>query len=424
MSCVYVFKGNEYSESEFYDLIDKNKQEFFKSQTLRNNISGLRITDILSDLSKNVFAKNHESFSLLSKEQSPYLNLKSKFAIKQGVEELFESNPELANEIYEALGFPVKIKTKIDTIKTPIEIRRELLEKQERGQISLGGEDIDIISQSRSNPTEENIQKLKDLYNTEIGLLQDSIINQITPQQKQQAQQLYSQYLDTIFPDSKVKYIVYRGSIDNPTNKKSRELGIFFTDDKNAANIYAVKYKDDEFEDSIIQGIVKKFGLNPTIEQIKSEIAFFEKMGATKEQIERDAKKYQEYIQNNKGITEQVILNIENPKNLTVKDWFDNYDDSSSLKENADGLLLKGGKQSDNRIYDAGENQIVVFKPEQIHILGSKQDIENFANFVSYENSSYSKIGSIQQFRDYIMSKNFAAVEEFLVVNNKIDRKC
>ena len=66
----------------------------------------------------------------------------------------------------------------------------------------------------------------------------------------------------------------------------------------------------------------------------------------------------------------------------------------------------------------------VVFEPEQIHILGSKQDIENFANFVSYENSSYSKIGSVQQFRDYIMSKNFAAIEEFLVVNNKIGRKC
>ena len=33
--------------------------------------------------------------------------------------------------------------------------------------------------------------------------------NQITPQQKLEAQQLYSQYLDTIFPDSKVKDIVY-----------------------------------------------------------------------------------------------------------------------------------------------------------------------------------------------------------------------
>lgn len=36
--------------------------------------------------------------------------------------------------------------------------------------------------------------------------------NTITPQQEQQAQQLYSKYLDTIFPDSKIKDIVYHGS--------------------------------------------------------------------------------------------------------------------------------------------------------------------------------------------------------------------
>ena len=188
--------------------------------------------------------------------------------------------------------------------------------------------------------------------------------------------------------ESQVKDIVYRGKTSQQTNQKSNELGIFFTDDKNAANIYAIKYKGDEFDDSIIQGVVNKFGLNPTIEQIKSEIAFFEKMGATKEQIEKDAKEFQKYILNNKGIAEQAIINIKNPKNLTVKDWFDNYDNSSSLKENSDGLLLKGGKQSDNRIYDAGENQIVVFEPEQIHILGSKQDIKGFKDFVTQSSTT------------------------------------
>ena len=234
----------------------------------------------------------------------------------------------------------------------------------------------------------------------------------------------YLQYLSTIFPNSKVKDIVYRGNTGNQTNRKSKELGIFFTDDKNAANIYAVNYKGDEFDDSIIQRIVYKFGLNPTVEQIKSEIAFFKEMGASEEQIEKDAKELQNYILNNKGESKQAILNIRNPKNLTVKDWFDNYENSSKLKTNADGLILKGGKQTDNRIYDAGENQIVVFEPEQIHILSSKKDLEMFRNFINFTKSEYAKYGDIQQFRDYIMSKNFAAIEEFLVVNNKIDRKC
>ena len=63
--------------------------------------------------------------------------------------------------------------------------------------------------------------------------------NQITPEQKQQAQQLYSQYLDTIFPDSKVKDIVYHGTLDKiesfdkskigKNTIKDRPKGFYFT---------------------------------------------------------------------------------------------------------------------------------------------------------------------------------------------------
>ena len=53
-------------------------------------------------------------------------------------------------------------------------------------------------------PTYKGIRynSLEELYNA----------NGVNKQQKQEAQQLYSQYLDTIFPDSKVKDIVYRGT--------------------------------------------------------------------------------------------------------------------------------------------------------------------------------------------------------------------
>jgi len=211
---------------------------------------------------------------------------------------------------------------------------------------------------------------------------------------KQEAQQQYSQYLDTIFPDSKVKGIVYRGNTGIQTNQKSKELGIFFTDDKNAANIYTVKYTEDEFDDGNIRNVIKKHGLNPSIEQIKKEIAYYKDMGASDEQIEREAEKIKKNIENNKGVVQHAVINIKNPKNLTVKDWFDNYENSTSLKENADGLLLKGGKQSNNRTYDVGENQIVVFEPEQIHILGSEQDIKGFKNFVEDQPQKFGKLTS------------------------------
>ena len=73
---------------------------------------------------------------------------------------------------------------------------------------------------------------------------------------------------------------------------------------------------------------------------------------------------------------------------------------------------------------DGSTLEYAVFEPEQIHVLSSKKDLEMFKNFINFTKSEYAKYGDIQQFKDYIMSKNFAAVEEFLVVNNKIDRKC
>jgi len=62
-------------------------------------------------------------------------------------------------------------------------------------------------------------------------LYEKAIANQITPQQKATAQQLYSQYLDTIFPDSKVKDIVYHATFKNFLNNTSKEFSSEFVDD-------------------------------------------------------------------------------------------------------------------------------------------------------------------------------------------------
>ena len=91
-----------------------------------------------------------------------------------------------------------------------------------------------------------------------------------------------------------------------------------------------------------------------------------------------------------------------------------------------DSLYINSDQNLFNKtgIVDYFTVQKVVFEPEQIHILSSKKDLEMFKNFINFTKSEYAKYADIQQFKDYIMSKNFAAVEEFLVVNNKIDRKC
>ena len=59
---------------------------------------------------------------------------------------------------------------------------------------------------------------------------------------KQQAQQLYSQYLDTIFPESKVKDIVYHGTANDIQEFTDSTFnygkGIYFTKDFNYATQY------------------------------------------------------------------------------------------------------------------------------------------------------------------------------------------
>lgn len=144
----------------------------------------------------------------------------------------------------------------------------------------------------------------------------------ITPQQKQQALQLYSQYLDTIFPDSKVKEIVYRGTPENYPIKKgispSLGEGITFTSDKEWARSYTEN------------------GSAPTLHT--------------------------------------VLINIKNPIVLE-----DNIDKLSENKQNA------YIKQRNNKVNDGviSLNEYLVIEPEQIHILGSKKDIEGFKEFVS-----------------------------------------
>ena len=186
--------------------------------------------------------------------------------IKEDIPELFESNPELANAVYEALGFGQKLDNnkklsieELDRIIYNNNLRPELfpdLKSLHNNSARLKGFNIapdkaaiyflkNILIEANRNQSEikTDIENIKDLIEraivsiekadyskaTQLGeqalsKLHDDVsrfiinqikenlitypvaeINQITPQQKQQAQQLYSQYLDTIFPDSKVK---------------------------------------------------------------------------------------------------------------------------------------------------------------------------------------------------------------------------
>ena len=152
----------------------------------------------------------------------------------------------------------------------------------------------------------------------------------------------YSEYLETIFPESLVKDILYHGGtlIENDRGKDSftGELGgkhgLYFTGSKNRARSY----------------------------------------------IKSGNKEYQE-----RADIHPVILNIKNP--LDKKIWskwkfgLDKISDkevSIMHEHNADGMVEKDFLSK----FTNYNTQYVVLNINQIHILGSKQDVESFKNFV------------------------------------------
>jgi len=141
-----------------------------------------------------------------------------------------------------------------------------------------------------------------------------------TPQQ-------YSQYLDTIFPDSKVKDIVYHKT------ESYKDNSLTFDKFKRGEYGYAYYFTTQPknlFNDNVVTG--KYF---PFLLDIKNPLE-----------------------------TTEMNINLKNPHS----------------KEDS-WIIDKGSK---NGWY-------VVFEPEQIHILGSKQDIERFKKFVG--NSGFEQKG-------------------------------
>jgi hypothetical protein len=181
-----------------------------------------------------------------------YLQINTVPYIKSGVSELFESNPELANAVYEALEFKTNSLQAfkdnliniigVDKVKelyagTDVEFNSFTIDdvelgtdkslivtiKTDKGQrtainLRLDG-DYQYLKISEGNKTVKGIYAPLSEKKTAIDFLINEFknlnIQEATPQQKQQAQQLYSQYLDTIFLDSKVKDIVYHGTKDD-----------------------------------------------------------------------------------------------------------------------------------------------------------------------------------------------------------------
>ena len=160
-------------------------------------------------------------------------------------------------------------------------------------------------------------------------------------------QQQYSQYLDTIFPDSKVKDIVYHATIYDFDKFDSNKLGTttgnygfqgkgfyFYKKANNAKTFIDSTLKTNSKVISVVVNSINPF-TNTRLEAEKigyeynSDVAMYTGLG-------------------NKDKTEKFNISLE-------KERFDSVIDGEELN---------------------------VFEPEQIHILSSKKDLEMFKKYV------------------------------------------
>lgn len=194
----------------------------------------------------------------------------------------------------------------------------------------------------------------------------------------------YFKYLKTVFPESKVKDIVYQGGRVFEGNMKT-EKGIYFTKSREYAKEFLSINKDATLLHSAILNLKE-----PT------EINFFnyeiiDILNNVRKDKKLDLGKYSKKI---RAFAEELLGDKGLIKQIKESDSFvgqDLYDD-----EHKPNIFSYGGSPDYfYKLKNLAENtqNYVAFEPEQIHILGSKKDIGGFNEFVSKNqgNSSLEK---------------------------------
>ena len=372
--------GERYFKPTVESLIDVEKNSSVVDAMVTH--FGYRGLQSEEDLIKRKFTQLYQYHKDIEPEQIHILSSKKdiegfkKFvtqpttqSVKPGVSELFESDPKLANAVYESLGFNFRYTsekwkddpttenkaTYINIKGTPSNQEFQIKKDTEDGFYSVH------FKTEQGKLTKEQIQTLVDAIASQIPIggklsthgaitkggisglnrflnngfkkvgereIKDREGNPIIipilekvekSNLEQQAQQLYSQYLDTVFPNSKVKDIVYHGS---------NERRDYLDPGKQVRGRFG-----------------KGVSFASTIELVK--------------QLIDDA------------IIHAAIIDLKNP----LTDIPDTRAEVQPLVEagNHDGVQV-------------GKIEYTVPTKEQIHILGSKQDIEGFKEFVTTRN--------------------------------------
>ena len=184
----------------------------------------------------------------------------------------------------------------------------------------------------------------------------------------------YSKYLDSIFPDSQMKDIVYHGSDNNKLESFRENLrsGIHFGTIQQAKGRRIAT--DTEFK--------KDFKFLPVLLNLKNPLKSkdfdWEKAGDAFVYWTPDTDlsdvDFTQYLLDNKIATEKDIQNSEGDFDIIYKKGYD-------------GVVYKNEGAGEN----TGEDSFAVSRPKQIYILGNKKDIEGFKKYIFRTHRSTNK---------------------------------
>lgn len=178
----------------------------------------------------------------------------------------------------------------------------------------------------------------------------------------------YSEYLDSIFPESQIRDLLYHGDSKEGEKKEfykkdgergSRDTVIFFAKDKSWAKRWA-QDKNDNIT-SVLVNIKKQFNFDDLSKEDKEELVELSRQDIISKDLPEDfAKKWSKNILNDlkegrwETFNEPYLAKFFNEKGY----------DSWTEKEGQ------------------GYENLTVFSPDQIHVLGSDIDVNNFKKFL------------------------------------------
>lgn len=255
---------------------------------------------------------------------------------------------------------------------------------------------------------------------------------QITPQQKQQAKEVYQQYINSLLTGetisnqagdlskSSVKDVLYHGSLNKIETFDKNKLGsftkaasakeaIFFTNNIEVAKTYAVPKNLTETEKG--RKLLEEFDVSKITPEEEAEYGlasmYEQQISEFEDDFDFDSVTFKRGLNKINGwktgtIYEYYseiypsILNLKNPK---IKDFEnESYREESYFEiqveaknNNNDGTILKNTFDGRERWGVFNSNIYTVFEPSQIHIMGSKSDIEQAKEFISKQNVKYSQ---------------------------------